>query len=233
MENLAVANRVDSSCSDRLTPTNDSTTSGSSNSIPNYSFDINQQTTYFKCDDNGIEHKYYLDGGGELTRRPETISDYAMNCHNQKKDLQPPPLDYYKQYDCKKNSQYYPKDYEQNENVSESYARLNPTSSSSLVLSSRTDSGNNILPSYGSLAENRENMNSYLMSNNNNVIGGSMMMEDQQFGGDSSKYSLFTLEQVQCICEVLQQRGDIEKLAAFLWNLPSSELERSDEVILR
>ncbi|XP_075987726.1 uncharacterized protein LOC142984183 [Anticarsia gemmatalis] len=43
----------------------------------------------------------------------------------------------------------------------------------------------------------------------------------------------FNSEQVQCVCEALQQKGDIEKLAAFLWSLPPSELLRGHETILR
>lgn len=43
----------------------------------------------------------------------------------------------------------------------------------------------------------------------------------------------FNSEQVQCVCEALQQKGDIEKLAAFLWSLPQSELLRGNETVLR
>ncbi|KAJ0170481.1 hypothetical protein K1T71_013852 [Dendrolimus kikuchii] len=43
----------------------------------------------------------------------------------------------------------------------------------------------------------------------------------------------FSSEQVQCVCEALQQKGDIEKLAAFLWSLPPSELLRGNETVLR
>ncbi|XP_028027664.1 uncharacterized protein LOC114241121 [Bombyx mandarina] len=43
----------------------------------------------------------------------------------------------------------------------------------------------------------------------------------------------FNSEQVQCVCEALQQKGDIEKLAAFLWSLPPSELLRGNETVLR
>lgn len=43
----------------------------------------------------------------------------------------------------------------------------------------------------------------------------------------------FSPEQVQCMCEALQQKGDVEKLATFLWNLPPSELLRNNESVLR
>ncbi|XP_068624493.1 homeobox protein ceh-32-like [Battus philenor] len=43
----------------------------------------------------------------------------------------------------------------------------------------------------------------------------------------------FNSEQVQCVCEALQQRGDIDKLAAFLWSLPPNELLRGNDTVLR
>lgn len=35
------------------------------------------------------------------------------------------------------------------------------------------------------------------------------------------------------MCEALYQRGDVERLATFLWSLPPSELLRGNESILR
>lgn len=49
-----------------------------------------------------------------------------------------------------------------------------------------------------------------------------------------SKKSLsFSPEQIACICETLQQSGDIDKLARFLWSLPPNELLRGQEAVLR
>lgn len=47
------------------------------------------------------------------------------------------------------------------------------------------------------------------------------------------KYLAFSPDHIQCLCEALQQKGDVEKLASFLWNLPSNEMFRSNESILR
>ncbi|CAH2061928.1 unnamed protein product, partial [Iphiclides podalirius] len=60
----------------------------------------------------------------------------------------------------------------------------------------------------------------------------------QTFFGDTDNNNMrrclnFNSEQVQCVCEALQQRGDIEKLAAFLWSLPPSELLRGNDTVLR
>ncbi|XP_015903690.1 homeobox protein six1 [Parasteatoda tepidariorum] len=42
----------------------------------------------------------------------------------------------------------------------------------------------------------------------------------------------FTQEQVACVCEVLQQSGNIERLGRFLWSLPAcDQLQRNESVL--
>ncbi|XP_072284350.1 homeobox protein SIX4-like isoform X2 [Pyxicephalus adspersus] len=43
----------------------------------------------------------------------------------------------------------------------------------------------------------------------------------------------FSPEHVACVCEALQQGGDLDRLARFLWSLPQSELLRGNESILK
>ncbi|KFB51205.1 hypothetical protein ZHAS_00019469 [Anopheles sinensis] len=43
----------------------------------------------------------------------------------------------------------------------------------------------------------------------------------------------FSAEQIQCMCEALQQEGDLEKLATFLWSLSPSDLISGNESLLR
>lgn len=43
----------------------------------------------------------------------------------------------------------------------------------------------------------------------------------------------FSPDQVACMCEVLMQSGDIDRLARFLWSLPPSELLRGNQSVLR
>ncbi|KAM4540975.1 homeobox protein SIX4a [Fundulus diaphanus] len=43
----------------------------------------------------------------------------------------------------------------------------------------------------------------------------------------------FSPEQVACVCEALQQGGNVERLARFLWSLPQSDLLRGNESILK
>lgn len=54
------------------------------------------------------------------------------------------------------------------------------------------------------------------------------------FSSDLERKPLdFTPDHIQCLCEALQQKGDIEKLAMLLCNLPRNELVRANESILR
>lgn len=43
----------------------------------------------------------------------------------------------------------------------------------------------------------------------------------------------FSPEQVACVCEALQQKGDVERLSRFLWSLPPGELLRGSEAVLK
>lgn len=43
----------------------------------------------------------------------------------------------------------------------------------------------------------------------------------------------FTQEQVACVCEVLQQSGNIDRLGRFLWSLPACELLQKNESVLK
>ncbi|XP_063803786.1 homeobox protein SIX4 isoform X1 [Pseudophryne corroboree] len=48
------------------------------------------------------------------------------------------------------------------------------------------------------------------------------------------QYTLaFSPEHVACVCEALQQGGDLDRLARFLWSLPQSDLLRGSESILK
>ncbi len=49
----------------------------------------------------------------------------------------------------------------------------------------------------------------------------------------SKKSPSFSTEQVTCICETLQQSGDIDKLERFLWSLPHNESLNRHETVLR
>lgn len=58
-----------------------------------------------------------------------------------------------------------------------------------------------------------------------------LSISPQDNGND--KNLTFSPEQVACVCEALQQKGDVERLARFLWSLPPSELLRGSEAVLK
>ncbi|TRY71831.1 hypothetical protein TCAL_01079 [Tigriopus californicus] len=43
----------------------------------------------------------------------------------------------------------------------------------------------------------------------------------------------FTQEQVACVCEVLEQSGNVDRLARFLWSLPPCEILHRNESVLK
>nr|CAH7740757.1 unnamed protein product [Callosobruchus chinensis] len=60
-----------------------------------------------------------------------------------------------------------------------------------------------------------------------------------QIGGGQHRHSPqlpsfgFTQEQVACVCEVLQQAGNVERLGRFLWSLPSCDKLHNNESVLK
>ena len=49
---------------------------------------------------------------------------------------------------------------------------------------------------------------------------------------DGSSFG-FTQEQVACVCEVLQQSGNVERLSRFIWSLPPCEQIQQNESVLK
>ena len=52
-------------------------------------------------------------------------------------------------------------------------------------------------------------------------------------GEGGGKNLTFSPDQVACVCEALQQSGNVDRLARFLWSLPPSELLRGSEAVLK
>lgn len=71
-------------------------------------------------------------------------------------------------------------------------------------------------------------------SNSRNGAGGSGSGSSGiSVTGSSGKPLKFTLEQVACVCEALQQARNLDRLARFLWSLPPGDNLRTDEAVLR
>ncbi|EDW34715.1 GL12751 [Drosophila persimilis] len=65
-----------------------------------------------------------------------------------------------------------------------------------------------------------------------NLTAGHNMSAVGNFPIDA-KMLQFSTDQIQCMCEALQQKGDIEKLTTFLCSLPPSEFFKTNESVLR
>ena len=67
-------------------------------------------------------------------------------------------------------------------------------------------------------------------SNSSPTVAANPSSTSSSGGG---KNLTFSPEQVACVCEALQQSGNIDRLARFLWSLPPSELLRGSEAVLK
>ena len=90
-------------------------------------------------------------------------------------------------------------------------------------------------PASACLPNNLSNTTKNSSSNNNSSSGGGQSSSSSPINSEllSGKNLTFSPEQVACVCEALQQKGDIERLARFLWSLPPSELLRGSEAVLK
>ncbi|XP_066148087.1 homeobox protein SIX6 isoform X2 [Euwallacea fornicatus] len=65
---------------------------------------------------------------------------------------------------------------------------------------------------------------------NREKSGESVVLKVDAFG---KKAVSFSADQVQCMCEALQQRGDLDRLSTFLWYLPETDTLQNNESVLR
>jgi homeobox protein SIX1 len=79
------------------------------------------------------------------------------------------------------------------------------------------------------------NNNNALQLSGSGVIGHGNVQSLTMKGEDIDDIPSFgfTQEQVACVCEVLQQAGNIERLGRFLWSLPQCEKIQLNESVLK
>lgn len=99
------------------------------------------------------------------------------------------------------------------------------------------DTAKNIVEAVQNRENNNTNYNSpHSISTMMMMSGGGADLNSNSANSNSNSFRKcfsFSTEQIQCMCEALQQKGDIEKLATFLWSLPATELLKTNESILR
>ncbi|XP_033153507.1 protein sine oculis [Drosophila mauritiana] len=84
------------------------------------------------------------------------------------------------------------------------------------------------------MAHNGGGAGSGLHLNSGSNGGGGGVVSGGGSGGRENLPSFgFTQEQVACVCEVLQQAGNIERLGRFLWSLPQCDKLQLNESVLK
>lgn len=84
-----------------------------------------------------------------------------------------------------------------------------------------------------------QNCNEISLNNNCDGVslGNQKGVQNLAMKGEESDESMpsfgFTQEQVACVCEVLQQAGNVERLGRFLWSLPQCEKIQLNESVLK
>ncbi|XP_053687640.1 homeobox protein six1b [Sabethes cyaneus] len=99
---------------------------------------------------------------------------------------------------------------------------------SAAVLATMAAGGNG---GVGGLSNNNNNNNNNNNDNDLDLLGqnGNVNSNDRE----SMPSFGFTQEQVACVCEVLQQAGNIERLGRFLWSLPQCDKLQLNESVLK
>lgn len=93
-----------------------------------------------------------------------------------------------------------------------------------MIMGHMSDPSHLSLTSLGSLGGHSSSLSSAVLACPA-PVASPLTMPFQSFG--------FTQEQVACVCEVLQQSGNIERLARFLWSLPSCDILHKNESVLK
>lgn len=88
------------------------------------------------------------------------------------------------------------------------------------------------------LSHLENNCNEINLNNNEISLGNQKSaVQNLTMKGEESDESMpsfgFTQEQVACVCEVLQQAGNVERLGRFLWSLPQCEKIQLNESVLK
>lgn len=211
------------SCSDRLSPSSDMT-SESETSLPPFPYE-NQNGNFYQPE---INEKQYFSCKQKSRNDDKNVKDYLQESNKISFDnynITPQKTKKYLTFEVKlppTANNFFPQ--------AEQEDRMRPDYFSQHSLKSCGQNENN-----PNLAEIK--MGNQIFDSVANVGNNERERVPQGYFADSENNMRrclnFNSEQVQCLCEALQQKGDIEKLAAFLWSLPPSELLKGNETVLR
>ncbi|KAL0859946.1 hypothetical protein ABMA27_010266 [Loxostege sticticalis] len=207
-------------CSDRLSPSTDST-SESETSLPPFPYE-NQNNFYPQTD---VQEKQFFSCKQKSPRNEERKEIYLQESNKFENYLTPQRNKKFLNFELK---------LPQNDNF---FNQIEPDDRTM-----RTSYFNDVSNLKSCTNENNSNLTDVKLMNQQvafeNGGGNERERVPPTFFNENENANIrrclnFNSEQVQCVCEALQQKGDIEKLAAFLWSLPQSELLRGNETVLR
>ncbi|XP_043640336.1 protein sine oculis isoform X1 [Drosophila teissieri] len=96
-----------------------------------------------------------------------------------------------------------------------------------------SSNNNNNSSSHDIMAHNGGGAGGGLHLNSGSGSGGGVVSGGGSGGRENLPSFGFTQEQVACVCEVLQQAGNIERLGRFLWSLPQCDKLQLNESVLK
>lgn len=207
-------------CSDRLSPSTDST-SESETSLPPFPYE-NQNNFYPQTD---VQEKQFFSCKQKSPRNEERKEIYLQESNKFENYLTPQRNKKFLNFELK---------LPQNDNF---FNQIEPDDRTM-----RSSYFNDVSNLKSCTNENNSNLTDVKLMNQQvafeNGGGNERERVPPTFFNENENANIrrclnFNSEQVQCVCEALQQKGDIEKLAAFLWSLPQSELLRGNETVLR
>ncbi|XP_050680388.1 homeobox protein SIX2-like [Leptidea sinapis] len=194
------------SCSDRLSPSSD-LTSESETSIPPFPYE-NQNGAYYQSD---MQEKQYYSCKQKSPRNERTKEVYLQESNKNLDYLTPPRNKKYLNFELK----------------------LPPINDNFFEVD--RDGRMRYFNNASKCVQNENAMADIDLDVNNQNFEGNVVNDRPSYfeNGSNMRRLNFSPEQVQCMCEALQQKGDIEKLAAFLWSLPENQLLCGHETVLR
>ncbi|XP_048488266.1 uncharacterized protein LOC105385060 [Plutella xylostella] len=214
------------SCSDRLSPSSD-LTNESETSLPAFPYDNTNGNFYNQPDLNEKQYFAYKQKSPKADDRKETYLQDNNRMVSFENYLSPQKNKKYLNFELKLPPNNDSSFFSQIENEEARTIRSNAYYS-------------DVQKSCVQKCENNPNLETKVTVpvTFENVKSNDRDRVSQSFFGENENNNMrrclnFNSEQVQCVCEALQQKGDIEKLTAFLWSLPPSELLRGNETVLR
>lgn len=210
------------SCSDRLSPSSDMT-SESETSLPPFAYD-NQNGNFYQAE---LNEKQYFSCKQKRNDEKNSKEAYLQESNKMTFDsyLSPQRNKKYLNFELKlppTNENIFSQIEEEDRMRSGYFNEVQD-------LKSCVQNENN--PNLSDMKLNQQIFDNVSINNERERVSQTYFAENEN--SNMRKCINFNSEQVQCVCEALQQKGDIEKLAAFLWSLPPSELLRGHETILR